>query len=890
MKLKSGSIITSAANLFAAAIMTGMITVPAHAQDDAGEDENYPLETIIVTGSRLQGSSENAPSPVSVFNTDDIAVSGGASIQDFLFDLPLNVGTESQPNIFNQNFSAGTENINLRGLGLSSTLVLFNGRRGPLSGAVAQDGATFVDVSVLPKVFVERVEVLKDGGSAIYGSEAVAGVTNFILKKWVTGVEIQGGFQTPFEGSGSESDIGFIAGTDVGDSTNLTVGFNFFDRDALDATERDFTAPTLNAPLFAGTSAAGQPGNFIIQGAPPGPPTPDPECATAGGFMAGPICRFNFIQFAQLQIPEQRLQSYGRIDHDFDNGIEAYAEVLLAFNEVQGQTLPLSTPTVVGGAPVIPAANPFNTLGADVGLFIGRPFGANAPAGVIYRENDTQRYAFGAKGEVGSTGWTWNAGYQYGQNKYSFNFPDVAVTPFVNALSGNDQDGNFTGVFFDVFGDTSNNSQALIDRVSVDYERAAETNLHTFDVGFSGEIFNLSAGPVGLAFGGQLRREKLDVDFGAAAETFDLGFLIGGADYSAERDIYAAYGELGIPLHETINAQVALRYESYDGFGSSVDPKIAVRWQPNNIIGLRGSFSTAFRTPSLQQAFGNQTGVEFIPGATTFVTVGNPNLKNEESQSFNIGVILTPDIDNGSLRIAVDYFDFSYDDVITVDSIGGLIADFNAGGNAPNPLLVADAFVAGTSSQVVTVGATSTVDFVVANFINAAAQDVSGVDIDLDYTVETDIGIFDLSFGASIFTKFDIRETPTGPTIDALGSRNLTNFARTLPNSRANSSIGWTYGPGRLGINIKFTDGFDNDEEFIPSPTGGEVESVNSHIVVDLLYDLDIEKTNSSIGIGILNLLDNDPPYVDTNFNFDSQIHDPRGRTGYIRFTQHFGQ
>ncbi|MBL4602870.1 MAG: TonB-dependent receptor plug domain-containing protein, partial [Emcibacteraceae bacterium] len=243
--------------LFSLSVLS-VISIPVYAQEVADQDN---MDVVVVTGSFIGGKTQgNSPSPLNVVSRVDLSAQGLNSLGDIARNMTFNAGSELNTDAFTQNFSTGTGNVNLRNLGLSSTLILLNGKRQTLSAAYADDGSTFVDTnSLMPLIMVERVETLKDGGSAIYGTDAVSGVVNFITRKNFNGFEIDAGAQTTTADSQRDFDISAIWGTDVGESGHFVIAGSFMDRSRLSSLDR--------SELTSGTSisGSGQPGTLVFR-------------------------------------------------------------------------------------------------------------------------------------------------------------------------------------------------------------------------------------------------------------------------------------------------------------------------------------------------------------------------------------------------------------------------------------------------------------------------------------------------------------------------------------------------------------------------------------------------------------------------------------------------
>lgn len=357
------------------------------------------LEEVIVTGSYIKGAATDAPSPVSTIGREDLTLLGTPSTVDIIQSLPFSSGTENQSNQFASGNTAGTANINLRGLGLSRTLVLMNGRRMVTAAAQANDGSAFVDINTIPSLAISRIEVLKDGAAATYGSDAVAGVANFTTRHDFEGVELSGSYQD-IDGSDGDFDLGAIWGL-AGDNWNLVTSLGYRERSELPNTERlDQVRPrvdtlpsaltaTIGAPngltLF-GQSSTGNPASFIpipaalmepgggvsaanadllrAGGLPGGLRAGfvrDPECVEAGGVLqTSNRCGYNFIDYSNAIEEEKHLQFFSEGSYEFSNGTRVFGEVLYANSDVPNWKTSPSYPPLLEADPnrYLPADHP----------------------------------------------------------------------------------------------------------------------------------------------------------------------------------------------------------------------------------------------------------------------------------------------------------------------------------------------------------------------------------------------------------------------------------------------------------------------------------------------------------------------------------------------------
>jgi len=857
----------------------------------AERDKGQVLEEVVVTGTHIKHRSFKGPSPVRVLDRSELDAQGAPVIADVVKNLTINTGSEFNNDSNTQNQSSGTAQMNLRGLGLGSTLVLVNGRRQTLSATIADDGSTFVDINSFPMVMIERVEILEDGAAATYGSDAVAGVVNFITRSDFEGFEIGGSFQSTTEDSQQDYDVNVIYGVS-GPRTHVVAGLNYFERSELKATERDFTEGT-------GISSLGQPGAFIPLGAPvppfnaipPGLPIIDPACGTdAGGIppATAPVgtCRLDFIQFQNLVSDEERLQGFAEMRHDLFDKVELFAEFLFARSRVDRPQTP-SFPILK--FPVVPAANPGNVFGVPA-VFLGRALGEQFPAAMSEHNSDTWRAVAGLDGDFGEV-WSWNVAYSYSATEFDFTIPDQLADRFTAALSGS---GGPDGTeFFNPFGSALldpalANSRAVLDDVTGTARMDGETELTTVDFVLSGDLgrwFTLPGGPVGIAVGSQYRREELDTDWDDNYNRENFLFLDGGPDFQGERNIYAFFGELAIPLLDNLEAQIAVRFEDYESVGDSTDPKFALRWRPTDWLTLRGSYGTAFRAPSLLQSFGSlvNLGEIFDPatGSTVFRgvrTLGNPDLTPEDADTYSAGITIVP---LPNVELAVGYWRFEVEDIVVRENAQSIVT-----ANPFDPRVIRDP----VSGQI---------RIIEARFINAPSVETDGLDLGARYDFDTRWGRFAFDGRATWVNKYEIQVTDSSPKFDAAGFRNFTNFARSIPEWRSTATLSWLRGNHAANVIVRYIDSYEDDQNCVLFDAADasicrEGADIASHTTLDVQYSYAFpdlfggEDRPTVVTVGAINLFDNDPPFLDTGLGFDTKVHDPRGRLVYMRLKQTF--
>jgi outer membrane receptor protein involved in Fe transport len=295
------------------------------------------IEEVLVTGSFIKGTPIDSDSPVTVLERDELVRQGSPSIVEIVRRLSASSGVDGESNQFQSNASEGVANINIRGLGAQRTLVLLNGRR---QTPVPQrlPGGRFVDVNAFPRMAIERVEVLKEGAAATYGSDAIGGVVNFLTRKSFQGLEINAGYQGTQDSDGN-SELGAIFGTQLGEFDWVTsVGYET--RSELSLRDRDFSQVPFSTNPQGGFSSIGNPGVYFLPSeagntfsALPGISangTKDPNCALLGGVDNSLFCRFRYTDFDNLIEKEERFQLFSEINGELDNGVGVHAELLYA--------------------------------------------------------------------------------------------------------------------------------------------------------------------------------------------------------------------------------------------------------------------------------------------------------------------------------------------------------------------------------------------------------------------------------------------------------------------------------------------------------------------------------------------------------------------------------
>ena len=493
----------------------------------------------------------------------------------------------------------------------------------------------------------------------------------------------------------------------------------------------------------------------------------------------------------------------------------------------------------------------------------------------------------------------WEVSYTRAVNDFVFRVPDVLNTEFQLALYGLggsncDPIAGTPGVgdceFFNPFATsytTAPNSDYVVSSFTGTEVIDSKADLEVFEAFTSFDVFEMGGGFAALALGVQYRENQLSQDYDDLANQDSFTFVIGNPDIDGSQDVWAAFGELALPINDELDVQLAVRYEDYGGtIGSTVDPKLAISWRATDEFSLRGSISTSFRAPTVFLAQGGATSlqqlIDPVQGATAFVAVrtsGNEELKPEESTAYNIGFSYEPFRD---FSVEVDYWNFEFEDLIIQENAQAVLND-----DPTNP------------DRVIRAGDPLTGPVLQVNntYVNASSLETSGLDFVTSYKIETDFGNFTPTLNATYITKYDLMDPQAG-NIDGAGRRNFNNIGVSSPELRANLGLAWQNDIHAANIFLRYISSYDDDQNCadgtanVGGCSGGFYE-VDSHLTVDAQYNIDLgglydTEQSYVLTLGAINMFDEEPPQLFTNSGFDSKVHDPRGRQIYARLAIEF--
>jgi outer membrane receptor protein involved in Fe transport len=852
-----------------------------------GEAETGPAETaseaIIVTGTRIRGAGP-VGSPVATIDRDAIEKSGMSSAQQLLQALPQAFGggpNEATLGATTRN-GAGTDgtyaaSVNLRGLGPSSTLVLIDGSRPALGGL----GGVFADISLIPVSAIDRIEVLTDGASAIYGADAVAGVVNIRLRNDFEGAE------TLLRAGSADGDLGEVQFAQLfgkaWDRAHVVLAYQFSQRGALAAADRAFATEDLRPyggpdyrSLFAvpGTITAANGQTFAI------PAGQDGTALAADQLTAGTRNPGDRRAASDL-LPRQRIHSlYAAGSFDINDQLTFNASLLAAERRYRkiglgeylspvrvGASNPFYVDPIGTGAPVTVSYNFANDLGAPIDT--GRVRGFTAAAGLEQRLGP----------------WRIQLGGAYGQQKGrsdSRNIPNRAR--LAAAIADSDP-----ASAFNVFGDGSANNPATIAAIRGSIGSRDDYRSWSAALRADGPLVALPGGDVRLAIGAEYRRERYrnatanDISFAEPRVTPLTGL-------PGPRHVRSAYAELLVPIVGAANdmpgvrrldLSLAGRIEDYSDVGTTTNPKVGLRWEPVAGFALRASYGTSFRAPAFDELIGPSVSLYTtlrVPDPASPTGTANvialfgygPGIKPERATTWTAGFDIAPPGIPG-LKASLTYYDVDYRDRIgsasedyarfltNRDQFGGVVID------NPSAELLDYYFRFPTFTNPLGL-APGDVDAILDGQVrNLSAVHQTGLDFDIGYAPRFAGGTLDLGIAGSRIFKIDRQLTPGTAPSDVVGT-----FANPVK-WRLRGRAGWAKGGFAATAFVNYMGGYRNQIPAIP-------EAGASWTTIDLSLAQrigDADTRGLTLALSLLNLFDKDPPYVNNRTNTSALAYDP---------------
>ena len=840
---------------------------------------NSNIEEVVTTGSIIKNSEVDS-SPVDVITKEgfeNFNISSFAEISKYITSAS---GSHFQTNAL-EGVDQGMASITLRGLDHSATLLLLNSKRHTFAGTPSNQGEGYIDVNIVPEIAIKQIEILKEGATSLYGSDAVAGVVNVLTQKDYEGLKIQvKNFKTTNYGQ-SDKALGLLFGSTY-ENGNYVIGLNILDRSALSASEIPVIAELGLSTLGKSfkTSAADEVASGLYEGQYDANEwVPDPQCENNGGIIDGSFCKFLYGNRFNIVNDENHSKAYANFSYKNDDYIY---EATVIGSKVKVNDNPQSP-----SYPALPflsrkiqpnqGGSPFNVPVT----WYGRPLGSEFSS--PFSPKDIEQFNLSQKINTNINETTeLEASLTISSHSNDHYRPDIIDSRFLEALNGTtlgQSNGNL--VYWNIF-DSSQNSQELID-----YVRGAEVSSKDASLNNLGLIFRSENDGYEIAYGFQYNNEKLKITYddistaefdgdGKIIKSADLFFLGGGINLSKNRNNYAAFFEIQPKPIENLDLKIAGRFEEFEN-DSSFDPKFSFKYAASENITLRASKSSSFSMPSMAQMFSsdiNLGSVRDFNGDSPFVRqaqIGNPDLKPATSNNINIGFIF----ENSLQRLSIDYWNIDYKNRIEAQSAQVIL---NTDPNGPS-------ITRNSSGDLI--GVTTT-------YFNEESTEVSGIDLNFNKLLLTSDKYGDVSLIINSTTLIEFLTPALGNEdseimINRVGKFNYDTNTHSLPKNRINAFLNWKYQEYDINFNSRYIDGYSNERPINSLGTAyGYDNSVDSFLTNDLSIKKLVRTNKGEIDIklSVINVFDEEAPrlYDAPDFSFDTRVHDPRGRIIGISF------
>ena len=879
------------------------------------------MQRVEVTGSSIKRVAKEGALPVQVITFDQIEKQGITTTEQLVRTLSANgTGADNMTsgnNVFGADadrVSGGASFASLRGLGPSSTLVLLNGRRIATHGASGKS----VDLNSIPLGAISRVEILKDGASAIYGTDAIGGVINFILKTNYSGVEASVSTNDTQAGGGATRRASILAGTGSleSDRYNVMASLTVDKAERLNGSDRSFVngfqperglspdttgTPFANQMAGAGTALGASfqlPGdaNKYLQA---NPLSFQGKCDSIAGMsqyqtalwkdVTSPLrtkysCAYDYGADYVLQFPVERANLLSRGTFQLAPDHRMFVEVLGSRTKATAILTPMQVQATVANKNLYPVGGAYYQ---DLSAYIPS-FDKTKPISYKWRANDvgnrTQenttdnaRVLLGFEGNFGK--WDYKAGISRAESSTKTKLTDgYSYTDKLYAALA-------TGIINPWVGAGQSQTEAakqLIESTKFrgDFQHG-KTTLTQIDGSVSGELFQLPAGALAMAAGFDLRREGYS--FAQDVDATQILLSPGNAALKdASRTVKAVYAELLVPVTKDLEMQLAIRRDDYSLVGATTNPKVAFRYQPTDFLLFRGSASKGFLAPSFQQLYSgslsqelpngviDQEGCAKHPGVPEYCAIdrldyrtgGNTNLKPETSKQGSVGFVIEP---FKGYSASFDYWAINTKDRILNRTPQIVLANYQA------------------LNQYIHRNPDGTIEYVQAGWINAAGSRVRGLDVGLRGEGKVQDAKWTATLDGTYMDSFKFAEYQGQEYQELVGkfyTRDL--YLRWKHNASFGVSRGDWSGLLIQSFSSGYKDQLPNGGKGAPPP--GFKPDVSSYTTYNLSGTYTGFK-NTTITVGIQNLFDRDPPFTAHNVDevvgagWDPRVADPRGRS-----------
>jgi iron complex outermembrane receptor protein len=852
-------------------------------KDEQASNKKPQIEEVIVTGSRIKRAAEaETVENVQVVTAQEMQKSGQETVADYLRTISSNFGNSFNES-FSNSFAPGAAMAGLRGLSGKDTLILINGRRITNYGLFQNLSDSFVDLNVIPLAAIERIEILKSGGSAIYGSDAVAGVINIILRENTTERALDVGGRLTTEGGAAERDANVQAGFGefASQGYNIFATASVYKRDQLLFSQRDNTESQNYTGLPDGSN------QWHLANQYPSVPGAFPTCGTNGlpgrvqpnGYLGyGPGCYYNDASQLPLLPGAQRANLTATGNLRLADSWTGYSDLFYSNEETRSNYTPATLDQysfvvnpATGGASsisnILPANSPYSLNGQPTPInYAFQSVGGRAEEIV----SNTYRITVGIKGTW--AGWDIDGGYGHSENHVS-----VEQHNAINAANLVAEIANGSFDFLDPA-----LTPAANDALRITDTYASVAKLDTLDLKGSAALFNLPGGPAKMAIGAEARHESVDDQPGPAAAA-GLVFNTGSTRVVGSRDIYSAFGEFDFPVLPSLDADIAAREEHYSDVGNNLRPQVTLRWQPLREITMRGVYADGFRAPSLAEAsnsfsVAHQTVANPLNPAQQislgYVTGGNPLVKPETSKNVDLGIVFSP---TSNFDISADYYDIFLYRVISPNASAQQIVDDPAA--YPGQLITAP---------------DGAILYAEALYTNQFEIHTSGVDFNAAFSVPLADGKLKFALNGTSVSSFMVKDA--GIWSNYVGSsgwdwESPISGGGPVPRWKGSLFGGWENHDWAGGVTLRYTAGYQN------GATLGGFGTTQLNVASYNAVDLNAEYRglqNWRFSLSVVNLFNRQPPYDSApllfgfNTPYDPATYDDLGRMVDLHVTYKF--
>lgn len=853
--------------LLGCAAVSGLISVPSSFAQEVpapeGQASSQDVGEIIVTGTSIRGVAPTGSNLISV-GTQEVIAQGAASSSEVLSTVPQlgNFGAPHESTTPNRYRTAGYL-PNIHGLGIYATLSLFNGHRFAATGGEG----VFPDPQIVPVIALERVEVIADGASSIYGSDAVAGVVNLIYRRNFDGIEFSSLYGS--DGDYRRRGASLLAGH-TWDSGSVMAAyeysgndspqyrdFDFIRGDHRDRGGRDFRSTSCEEP------------NVVADGTTYGLPGFTSAANRCDPYLNGDVVpsgdRHAFLMTARQALGD-RVEAFLEFNYSDYSSLQVNSPAALSIR------VPNTNPYFI--APPGSSATEVTVNRSGAGLFpdpvtvqrskvIGFTTGLNIDLGgdwegnVLLHSSKTDDYVYAGELDAGAA------------QRLALNTSlDTAFNPF---------------------GSASDNNPAVLAQIDNDYSSINDANQYLREVQLSanGSLLSIPGGDIRAAIGTSIREEQTkQIQTGGSPTA-----IIPVRNDDISRTVSALFAEVHVPIFGSGNAVTGIqrldlslsgRYDHYERLGGTFNPKIGFVWEPVLDVSFRGSYGTSYVAPNIgktTRSFGLPREGVNVSGLGTLNVYnmggGNPDLESEEADTYSLGVDWEPFFAPG-LKLSATYFDVSYTNLLYQPGTQDLFF---------NPFFADRLIMNPTPEQVAAAIAFSPparavpehIDAIYATYtMNLGTREVGGLDLDARYQFDTSFGSFSLGLNALHFMKFDQQILPDQPVNSRLGTNEAIKW-------KGRASLAWNYDPVTVSLFANYIGSYDN---ITVTPR----EKVDALTTFDLAvaYDLPGMLDATQLVLRAKNLFDKEPPFYNGTYGYDPRVASPFGRMMEITFRGNF--